>query len=86
MHLHLFSFEDKEEGNELLRLIAKINAWPMAMFTEVEYESAPVVRIVLYACFSFVRMDSVEKKTMTYCVKDEAGRINASDVVSAVCK
>jgi hypothetical protein len=34
----LFSFKDQIEGARLLSLLAQINSWPAAIFTDLKYE------------------------------------------------
>jgi hypothetical protein len=38
IYISLFSFKDQIEGARLLSLLAQINSWPAAIFTELKYE------------------------------------------------
>jgi len=37
--MFVYSFKDQIEGAELLALIAQINSWPVAIFTELKYKN-----------------------------------------------
>jgi hypothetical protein len=39
LSVHLSSFKDQIEGARLLSLLAQINSWPAAIFTELKYEN-----------------------------------------------
>ena len=37
VHVYLSSFKDQIEGARLLSLLAQVNSWPAAIFTELKY-------------------------------------------------
>jgi hypothetical protein len=38
IYIFVYSFKDQIEGAQLLALIAQINSWPAAIFTELKYK------------------------------------------------
>jgi len=38
IYIFMYSFKDQTEGAQLLALIAQINSWPAAIFTELKYK------------------------------------------------
>jgi hypothetical protein len=68
------------EGARLLSLIAQINSWPAAIFTELKYVDKE------FENKSFILFLSADHHILTFHVLDNAYRINASNVASAACK
>ncbi len=53
--MFVYSFKDEIEGAELLALIAQINSWPVAIFTELKYKKNELLKnnVCLFMYFFF---------------------------------
>jgi len=79
----LFSFKDQIEGARLLSLLAQINSWPAAIFTELKYVTKKTKNFINKFFILFL---SADRRTLTFHVLDNAYQINASNVANTACK
>lgn len=63
-----------------MQIVAEINHWPAAIFTELRYEN--FIRKYRFMLIFF----SVDQNLLTFHVLDNAYRINASSVATSFCK